>query len=498
MPTGLQKDPELKTSIEPVVIGFDLDLPPSRSRSLLRTVHHQLRAHILARRLQAGTLLPSSRQLAEAFGFSRNTAVAAYDLLASEGYVVTRAGGGTYVAAVAAPHPQRKAPLVPAQHTGQDARLQPLWRGAVPVTLPPGGATIGDFSVGQPDETLFPFATWRRLSARATRALSRLPARYGGPEGHAGLRQAVAQHVSFARAVACGADDVLVCNGAQQAFDLLARVLVAPGRSTVAVEDPGYGPAARAFRAAGAKVVPVPLDAEGIRLDSIPSDARVVYVTPSHQFPLGMPMSAERRRTLLAWARQHRAVIVEDDYDGEFRFGGRPLDALQTLDDQACVFYVGTFSKSMFPALRLGYLVAPGWARDALLAARQVGDWHGNWQQQETLAAFIGEGHLARHVRRARRVYGQRRAALVAALARHLPQVRVIHSEAGLHLACATATSRQAAALEAQAQRAGLHVSALSHYALGRPYAHGLALGYGRIAAANIDDALKLWARAAA
>lgn len=483
--------------MEPVVIGFDLDLPATGSRALLRTVHHQLREHILARRLQAGTLLPSSRQLARAFGFSRNTAVAAYDLLASEGYVVTRAGGGTYVAAVSAARLGRRMADAPAQHKGQDVRLQPLWRAAAPLVLPPDGAAIGDFSIGQPDETLFPFEIWRRLSARAARALARQPARYAGPQGHVGLRQAVAQHVSFARAVGCGTDDVLVCNGAQHAFDLLARILVAPGRSTVAVEDPGYGPAAHAFRAAGARVAPVPLDAEGIRIDCIPSEARVVYVTPFHQFPLGLPMSAQRRRALLDWARQHRGVIVEDDYDGEFRFGGRPLDALQTLDDQQCVFYVGTFSKSMFPALRLGYLVAPDWARNALLAARQAGDWHGNWQQQETLAAFIAEGHLARHVRRARRVYGQRRTALIAALGRHLgSRMQVIPSEAGLHLACATPTAHQAAALEAQARHAGLQVNALSHYALGRAYAHGLALGYGRIAAEHIDRALSRWARA--
>lgn len=478
--------------MEPVVIGFDLDLPAPGSRALLREVHQQLRAHILSRRLQAGSLLPSSRQLAGAFGFSRNTAVAAYDLLASEGYVVTRAGGGTYVAAVAEPRARRATPAA-----ASDARLAPAWRTAAPMAMPAAGEAAFDFSVGQPDETLFPFEIWRRLSARAARALSRRPARYAGPEGHAGLRQAVAQHVSFARAVACGADDVILCNGAQQAFDLLGRVLVTPGRTTVAVEDPGYAPAAQAFRMHGARIAPVPLDAEGIRVDGIPASARVVYVTPSHQYPLGMPMSAERRRALLAQAQRQNAVVIEDDYDGEFRFGGRPLDALQTLDAQQCVFYVGTFSKSMFPALRLGYLVAPPWARAALLAARQAADWHGNWQQQETLAAFIAEGHLARHVRRVRRAYGQRRSALVGALATHLGgQVQVIPSEAGLHLACATPTAQQARALEAAGLRAGLQLSALSHYALGRPYAHGLALGYGRIATAHIGEALARWARA--
>ncbi|WP_329955905.1 PLP-dependent aminotransferase family protein [Cupriavidus necator] len=223
------------------------------------------------------------------------------------------------------------------------------------------------------------------------------------------LREAIASHVSFARAVACGADDVVVTSGAQQAFDLIARVLVTPGKTVVAVEDPGYPPLRHAFAAAGARLVPVPVDDEGMQVDQLPAGARVICVTPSHQFPLGATLSLARRRALLAFARRHGAVVVEDDYDGEFRHGGRPLDALQTLDQDQLVWYVGTFSRSLFPGLRLGYAVVPPWARDAVVAAGQYTDWHSALLAQDTLAAFMAEGHLARHIRKMRAAYTGRR-----------------------------------------------------------------------------------------
>jgi GntR family transcriptional regulator/MocR family aminotransferase len=302
---------------------------------------------------------------------------------------------------------------------------------------PIGPAADFDFAVGLPDKGEFPFEIWRRLSARALRVLSKTPAAYAEPQGRESLRKAVSAHVSYARAVSCSADDVVITSGAQQAFDLLARILVTSNKSVVALEDPGYPPMRRAFEALGARIAPVPVDSQGIQVDRIPPTARIICVTPSHQFPLGVPLSMERRKALLELARRRGAAIIEDDYDGEFRYGGRPIDALQTLDSEQCVFYVGTFSKSLFPALRLGYVVTPPWARHALIAAKQDSDWHCAVLPQDTLASFIAEGHLARHVRKMRRIYGERREVMLEAVWRHLEgRLEVLQSEGGLHIAC--------------------------------------------------------------
>ena len=475
--------------MEPVV-GLDIKLPPRGSRSRLRALHAQLRDGIAQGRLHAGLLLPSTRAIARAYGVSRNTAVAAYDLLASEGYVVTRAGGGTFVAAVAPRRVERKRAATPKRG---DVRLNAYWRSRRAMPLPvPGPAAEFDFAVGLPEKGEFPFEIWRRLSARALRALSRTPAMYAEPQGRESLRQAVSAHVSFTRAVSCSADDVVITSGAQQAFDLLARVLVTPDKTVVVVEDPGYPPMRRAFEAVGARIAAVPVDSGGIKVDAIPSSARIICVTPSHQFPLGMPLSMERRKALLELARRLDAVIVEDDYDGEFRYVGRPLDALQTLDSEQCVFYVGTFSKSLFPALRLGYVVAPPWARDALTAAKQDTDWHCGVLQQDTLASFMAEGHLTRHVRKMRRVYGERRQIMLSAIARHLGgRMEVLHADAGLHLACALIGATRAGDLATRARAAGVRLVAVDQFAVRSRPPNGIVLGYGRVASGRIDRGLR-------
>jgi GntR family transcriptional regulator/MocR family aminotransferase len=288
--------------------------------------------------------------------------------------------------------------------------------------------------------------------------------------------------VSVSRAVACRSEDVLVTSGAQQAFDLLARVLAAGRRTTVAVENPSYPPMRAAFEAAGAKLVPVPVDTDGMLVDRLPRQARVVCVTPSHQFPLGSAMSMSRRMALLEFARENDTVVIEDDYDCEFRFDGRPLDALQTIDRHESVFYVGTFSKSMFPEIRLGFIVAPRWALEALVAAKQDSDLLSPFLVQHSLAAFIAEGHLARHIRKMRTVYAQRRRRLLEGLQRDFARwLCPIPSFAGLHVAALLRDSEDAEEVVKRAQEQGVGVSSAGRYCIGRPDSQGLIFGYGAI-----------------
>lgn len=468
--------------MEPV-LGFDLRKPPAGSRRLLRTLHAQLRERIVSGGLAAGLRLPSSRELALALRIGRNTAIALYELLASEGYVVTRPGGGTYVAEVTpARRPRRAAQAVAAQ------LLAPPWRERAPaVVLQP--ALRHDFSVGVPDERLFPFDVWRRLCGRALRQIGGQARGYDAPLGLEPLRSAVCGHLSHSRAIAASPDDVAICNGAQQFLHLLAQILVVPGKTVVAVEDPGYLPLRWAFEAAGARLAPVPVDDEGLVVSKVPPTASIVCVTPSHQFPLGMPMSLARRKGLLAWAQARNGAIVEDDYDSEFRYGARPLDALKSLDSADRVFYVGTFSKSLFPALRIGYAMVPAWARDALAAARQVCDWHTPVVEQLALAAFIGEGHLARHLRRARAEYGHRRERVIDGVLRHLGGfAQLVPSEAGLHVACGFEPASRARALEAAAREHGVVIKS---FAATASSASGFMLGFGRVRPEGLDAGLR-------
>ncbi|UMG91434.1 PLP-dependent aminotransferase family protein [Nocardioides sp. TF02-7] len=283
------------------------------------------------------------------------------------------------------------------------------------------------------------------------------------------------------------ADDVVVTQGTQQALDLVARVLLSPG-DVVAVEDPGYRVAADLFASHGARVVPVPVDGEGIVVDRIPAGARLVYTTPSHQFPLGVTLSLGRRRQLLAHAARHGAAVVEDDYDSEFRHEPRPLDTLHCLDPTGHVIYVGTFSKSLLPSLRLGYLLCPPSLRPAVLAARQLTDGYGPPHLQAALARFIDEGLLARHVRRATRVYTERRALVLEELAR-LP-VAVVPSAAGLHVAAhLTDDAVAAAAVVAAAAREGVELEALQP--LGPGIREGLVLGFGATVTGSVRPGIR-------
>jgi GntR family transcriptional regulator/MocR family aminotransferase len=350
-----------------------------------------------------------------------------------------------------------------------------------------------DFRVGVPDVRLFPHQTWRQFVAHELRPAAMRSATYGDPRGHAGLRAAVARYFGTSRSLRGEADDVLITQGAQQALDLVGRVLVEPG-SCVAVEEPGYPPARQLLQSLGARVVGVPVDAEGLDVAAIPDGARLVYVTPSHQFPLGTPMSLGRRTALLAWAEQRGGMVIEDDYDTEFRFEGRPLEPLQSLDRSGRVIYVGSFSKTMLPALRLGFLVAPASLEPALRAAKRLTDRQGETPTQAAMARFIDRGEFARHVRRAAREYARRHHLVVEALHDDFRQwLRPVPSVAGLHV-CALLAGGSTVSLDqvvADARNSGVATEVLAGYCGESPAQSGLVIGYGAIAAEDIGEGLR-------
>ncbi|MBX4941523.1 PLP-dependent aminotransferase family protein [Rhizobium binae] len=476
-----------------LALELDIRLPDKNTGQLVSQLHRQLRTAIVSGRLRAGTQLPPTRKLALELGISRNSVVAAYDLLLSEGYLSGKVGSGSFVNEMRGLRSgQRRRP-----DSDFTSLIAPLWRR--PPTIPSASVpkTISyDFRFGHPDVAHFPHHIWQRLSGRAMRQALRRGEEAGPPEGLQVLREAIVQHASFSRAISCQPENVVVTNGAQQGFSLLAQVLVQSGKTVVAIEDPGYRPARLAFATAGARIMPVPVDAEGIVVSKLPRDAGVIYVTPTHQSPLGVTMSARRRTELLAFAETHSAVIVEDDYDSEFRYGDRPHDALQTFDESGVVFYVGTFTKSMFPSLRLGFVVSPPWASDALIAAKRVADGQCAAILQATLADFILEGHLARHVRKMRSVYSTRNDTVLKSLIEHLPDLlEPIPTSAGIHCAAFFRTPVDINDVINRATNAGIAIEDLDRFWVAPPPRSGLAFGFSAIDESRIKDGIALLAK---
>ncbi|AJY09246.1 PLP-dependent aminotransferase family protein [Burkholderia dolosa] len=475
---------------------MDIAIRIEGRHDLTGQIYRQLRTAIVDGRLEGGARLPSTRDLATQLGVSRKTTLDAFERLVAEGFLNTRAGNGTFVADGLArvPHasPTSAPSLVEDTPRIDAVDVRALWNDLPDaLAMPAPQHTPGfDFRGGVTDKTLFPFDAWRRCLHHALRQQARGRGQYHDPAGDPQLRGAIARYVAFSRAVACGWDDVLVTQGAQQALDLIARVVVRPG-DVVAVEDPGYPPARAAFASLGATVVGVPVDAQGIVTERLPDDARVVYVTPSHQFPLGMPMSLERRVALLEWAQRRRAAIIEDDYDGEFRFEGRPVESLKSLDRTGLVVYVGTFSKTIFPELRIGYAIPPRALRGALAKAKQIVDWHTCTLTQAALARFMVEGDFARHLRRVQKHYAARRKMLLAhlhgALARWFDP---IVPTAGIHLAARLKPGLDEAALVRAARTHDIGLYGISAFHVGVPVRPGLLFGYGGIDAVRIDAAL--------
>ncbi|MBB3260502.1 GntR family transcriptional regulator/MocR family aminotransferase [Paraburkholderia bannensis] len=493
---------------------MDLHVTVSGQRDLAGQIYRQLRERIVEGRLAGGTRLPSTRELAGQLGVSRKTTLDVFERLLAEGYLIARRGSGTFVAdtlerlpARASGHPNaqsRAAQAVSQRDAGgrRDPHAQPLVRDADalpwwqtqtgPFALPrPDPRLACDFAGGIVDKSRFPFDIWRRCITDALRVQARGLGAYRDPAGEEKLRLAISRYLAFNRAVASNWDDVIVTQGAQQALALLARVLLRPG-DIVAVEDPGYPPAREAFESFGAKVVPVPVDDDGLIVETLPKDARVVYVTPSHQFPLGMPMSLARRVALLEWAQKHGALVIEDDYDCEFRFEGRSLEPLKSLDNAGLVAYVGTFSKTIFPELRVGYMVPPAALKGALMRARQTADCHGCVLTQTALADFLLNGHFARHLRRMHQTYAARRETLLAHLRGPLCAwlEPVMPNTAGLHLAARLVAGADENALLAAARAASVGLHALAPFHLNAPLQQGFLFGYGAVEVGQIDAAL--------
>ena len=454
-------------------------------------IYQGLRDAILEGRLSRGQRLPSTRSLAGELGISRLPVLTAYDQLLHEGYLVGRVGAGTFVAP-SVPSRQERASTVP------DLRSRPSQaRQAQSSTRTDRAQSLGPFRVGLPALDQFPQKAWSRLVSRHARQLPAELMAYGGPRGHLPLRAAVAAYLRAARDVRCEPSQVLIVGGSQMALQLCAAVLL--GANDVAcVENPGYPGAWKALAATGGTIRSVPLDGGGLVVRALERRrrARLVYVTPSHQYPLGMAMAASRRLELLEWARRNDAWIVEDDYDSEYRFASRPLGALQGMDGSGRVIYIGTFSKVLFPALRLGYLVVPQPLLARFLDARDALDLFSPTLYQSALTDFIAQGHFARHVRRMRSTYQNRRDALVGAIHRTLGhRLEIVNTDAGMHLSTWFQPGIDDVTVVRRAADRGLYPIALSTCFVDSDTRSGLVLGFGGSTEAQIDRAVGALAR---
>jgi GntR family transcriptional regulator / MocR family aminotransferase len=457
-------------------------------KNLSGEIYRQIRRAITDGILRPGDCLPASRDLARSLKVSRTTVTVAYDRLAGEGFVITRVGAGTYISKQFASGPREPR----RDRSVEVLRSRPVWDSIGLSTAFDSPAQF-DFRTGLPDASLFPHEKWRRLMSREMRSDYVTAGVYQHPAGHRGLREAIARHIGISRGVQTSADNITITSGAQQALDIVARALLEPGEK-VAVEDPGYVPPKLLFKSLGARVQGVPVDEQGIVVDDLPNEARLVYVTPSHQYPLGVAMSLPRRLALLDWAEQNNVAIIEDDYDSEFRFEERPVEPLQTLDTSGRVVYVGSFSKTLMPTLRLGFVVTPSSCTPAVHKAKYVSDWHTSIVTQAVLARFIDDGGFARHVRKVGRVYRERHELITRILALDFSEhLRPIPSVAGLHIT-ALALSQSVDKISARVRRAadhGVQVQELSRFSLDAPPRAGLLLGYGAIPTACIQDGLR-------
>jgi len=480
--------------------AFDITLPPKRQNvASYQWLYESLRDQILEGHLRPGSRLPATRDMARQYSFARGTVVNAFERLQSEGYVEGTVGSGTYVSRVLPDDLLRV--QVSAERLGatpKRAKKRAISDYGKRVLLFGGyeRGPVRAFRANLPALNLFPVKTWTQLTTRCLKKMSVRNLMDCDAMGEEGLRHAVSDYLVASRGVKCEADQVAIVSGVQEAIDIAARLFLDPG-DEVGMERPGYPGAALAFAAVGAKIRAIGLDQDGIRLNELPQKGmRLLYVTPGHQFPLGTTMSLARRLELLQWAGTSGAMILEDDYDGEYRYSGKPIPALQGLDPRGCVLYAGSFSKVMFPALRLGYLVVPDDLVDRVRAIKSLTTRHAPVLEQLVLREFIEEGHFGRHLRRMRQIYAERLAILVEeARARLAGVMKISEVEAGLQT---VGWLKQGTAAEAVARAAlerGVEVTPLSRYAGEVPSRHpvsrryvseGLQLGFAALDGAEI------------
>lgn len=455
-----------------------------------RQIYDAWRNGILAGRFRRGSRVPSTRELAEAIGVARSTVTQAYEQLVAEGYLQATLGSGTFVCSelpeellrtrTAPPRRKSEPPSVRLSRFG--ARLN------ADFVYPPARAGYIAFSRWGPDLEQFPFALWRKLVTRHLRRAEPEIFDYArASQGYAPLRREIAAYVARSRAVHCAPEQVVIVNGSQQALEFCARLLLEPGEQ-VAFEDPGYLGTRRIFQTYGAELRPIPIDAEGLVVGSIGDKARLAYVTPSHQFPTGVAMSLARRLALIEWARRQHAAIVEDDYDSEYRYSGPPLPSLQGLAHDVAVIYCGTFSKVMFPGLRVGYVIVPPSLVPVYTRAKWLADRHTPLLEQAALADFLAEGHLERHVRRMRRLYGRRREVLVESLDRYFGEhARVVGDPAGMNLMIRLDDEQ----IAERAAKNKVELVATSAYYLSKPPRGEYLLGFSQLGERTIREGVR-------
>lgn len=464
-----------------------------------QALYDALRTAMLTGRLRPAARLPSSRDLGEQLGVARGTVVAVYEQLSSEGYLAARRGSGTIVAESLPDGWFRgqAAPSLPDAAPGPPRRGVALARRAKSFQASPFAIAARTaprpFRAHVPAVDAFPAEAWGRLVSRRARRDERLLLGDGDVRGYRPLREILAEHLRVSRGVACSADQIVIVPSAQQVVDIAARLTVDPG-DEVWIEDPGYTGALTVLEAAGARVVPVPVDAQGIDVAAgirLAPRARLAYVTPGHQAPLGVTLTIDRRLALLGWAQERRALVLEDDYDSEYRYEGRPVPALQGLDRAGVVLHIGTFSKTLLPSLRLAYAVVPDALLDAFLCARSVLDRFSPPLGQAVLADFIEGGHFGRHLRRMRELYAERRAALLAAIAGELGDALTVAGvSAGLDVAVYLPEGADDRAVEGDLAAADVESLALSRAAVKRSDVSGLLLGFAAFSPSRLRKSI--------
>ncbi|HTZ46940.1 MAG TPA: PLP-dependent aminotransferase family protein [Verrucomicrobiae bacterium] len=466
------------------------------ARPLHRQIYDAFRAIIVARALTSGQPIPSTRALAAELGISRIPVLNAYAQLLAEGYFEARVGAGTFISSSlpVEPTPTPDSSLPSHKATSASRRLARASLALPAYRRDPWLRHYGAFSVSQPALDAFPLKAWANLVARHGRNPLARALEYGNPMGLMRLREVIAVYLRTSRAVRCEPAQIMIVSGSQQALDISARVLLNPGNS-VWVEEPGYWLARHVLTAAGCRIIPVPVDSEGLDVAAGIQrcrTARAALVAPSHQFPLGVTMSASRRLQMLQWARQSGSWIIEDDYDSEYRYESKPIASLQGLDDSSRVIYVGTFSKVLFPSLRVGYLVIPPDLVDRFLPMRNAMDVGPPHLSQAVLADFIAEGHFARHIRKMRALYRERRNVLVDSLQRVCGSLlRVVGDRAGMYLAVTLPKTRNDREIALRAAEQSLWLWPLSPTYIAKPAESGFILGFGSTTTAEIPAAVR-------